>query len=107
MRRSNLDDMIGGWFIGDFSPSVLSTADFEVAVKRYAAGDREQFHHHRIATEITVLISGRARMRDTELSAGDIVILEAGESSDFEAFTEVTLVAVKHPGARDDKYLDA
>lgn len=106
MKRAKLEEMVGGWFVGDFTPSVLTTAAVEVAVKRYTAGDRDPSHHHRIASEITVVISGEARMRDAHLTAGDIVMLEAGESSDFEALTDVTVVAVKHPGARDDKHLD-
>jgi mannose-6-phosphate isomerase-like protein (cupin superfamily) len=107
MRRARLDEMVGGWFIGGFTPTALATNAVEVAVKRYAAGDIDPPHHHRIATEVTVLVVGRARMRDAHLCAGDIVVLEPGESSDFEAITDVTLVAIKHPGARDDKYLDA
>lgn len=107
MRRARLDEMLGGWFVGDFTPTVLSTRDVEVAVKTYAAGDRDPKHHHRVATEVTVVIAGRARMGETDLDAGDIIVLEPGESSDFEALTDVTLVAVKHPGAADDKYLDA
>jgi len=31
-------EMTGGWFIGDFEPSVLRTAAFEVAHHRYPAG---------------------------------------------------------------------
>src|SRR4051812_16497175 len=104
MKRASLDDMIGGWFIGAFTPTAHSTTDVEVAVKRYVAGDREAAHHHRIATEVTLLVAGQARMGDVELSTGDIVVLDPGEVSDFEAITDVTLVAVKHPGARDNKY---
>jgi mannose-6-phosphate isomerase-like protein (cupin superfamily) len=107
VRRSTLDEMVGGWFVGGFTPTVLETEDVEVAVKRYAAGDREDFHHHRVATEVTVIVEGRARMGAVRLGEGDIVVYEPGESSDFEALTAVTLVAVKHPGARDDKYVDA
>jgi mannose-6-phosphate isomerase-like protein (cupin superfamily) len=106
MKRATLDEMVGGWFIGDFTPTVLATGDVEVAVKRYTAGERDARHHHRVATEVTVLVEGRARMGETELAEGDIVLLEAGESSDFEALTDVTLVAIKHPGALNDKYLD-
>jgi hypothetical protein len=105
MRRARLDDMIGGWFVGDFEPTLLATRDVEVAVKRYAAGSVEPLHHHRVATEITVLIEGEARMGDNVLRAGDIVVLDPLESSDFEACTDVVLVAVKHPGAPADKYL--
>lgn len=107
MRRATLDEMLGGWFVGGFTPTVLSTTDVEIAVKTYAAGDRDPKHHHRIATEVTVVIAGQARMGAAELKTGDIIVLEPGESSDFEALTDVTLVAVKHPGVPDDKYLDA
>ena len=40
----NLNEMIGGWFIGDFEPSAWKTDLFEVAVKEYKAGDKEQKH---------------------------------------------------------------
>ena len=55
----NLDAMIGGWFVGDFEPSVIRTKDFEVAVKKYKAGDKEARHIHKVATELTVIISGK------------------------------------------------
>ena len=45
----NLKDMVGGWFIGNFNPSVWNTESFEVAVKEYKAGDKEQKHLHKIA----------------------------------------------------------
>lgn len=33
MKVDNLDSMIGGWFIGNFEPSLFKTNDCEVAVK--------------------------------------------------------------------------
>lgn len=107
MRRATLEQMIGGWFVGAFTPTAHSTPDVEVALKRYAPGDREPSHHHRVATEVTLIVDGEVRMGAERLVAGDIIVLEPGESTDFEALTAVTLVAVKHPGAPDDKYLDA
>ncbi len=105
MRRGRLEEMIGGWFVGEFEPTMLATADVEVAVKRYAAGTIEELHHHRVATEITVLVEGEARMRDQHLKAGDIIVLDPSEATDFEACTDVVLVSVKYPGALGDKYL--
>ena len=51
MKRAQLSDMLRGWFIGDFSPTVLSTKDVEVGVKLYKAGDSEERHFHKIATK--------------------------------------------------------
>ena len=40
MDINKLDDMIGGWFIGNFNPSLYKTNDVEVAVKSYKAGEK-------------------------------------------------------------------
>lgn len=99
-----LDDMVRGWFVGPFAPTALATPGCEVAVKRFAAGEREAPHHHRTATEVTLLLEGRARMGSRELGPGDGLVLPPYTESDFEALTDVLLVAVKAPGQPDDKY---
>ena len=105
MKHDNLANMVRGWFVGDFAPSVLNTGDFEVAIQRYSAGDKEPLHHHRIATEITVVLAGRARMFGRDWSDGDIITIKPGEATAFEALTDVTTVVVKSPSAKGDKYL--
>lgn len=104
MRTYRLDRMVGGWFVGDFVPSVLRTSAVEVAVKRYRAGDSERAHYHRVATELTVVVSGRIRMFGRQFDEGDIVLVEPGEVTDFHAMTDAVTVVVKHPGALNDKY---
>lgn len=104
MRSFKLSDMTKGWFVGDFSPAVLRTDAAEVAVKTYAAGALEGRHLHRIASEVTLILTGRARMNDTVYEAGDIVLIDAGEDTDFEALTDVTTVVVKMPSVAGDKY---
>lgn len=105
MKVDHLDRMVRGWFVGDFDPTLYRTGEVEIAVKHYLAGEHEQTHHHAIATELTVIVSGTARMAGREFGAGEIVVLEPGEASDFTALTDVTAVAVKLPGAKDDKYV--
>jgi quercetin dioxygenase-like cupin family protein len=97
--------MVKGWFIGGFTPTALSTADCEVAVKTYKMGEQEDLHYHRVATEITVVVSGSIRMLDRTWSVGDIIVLEPGVASSFEALTDTTNVVVKLPGALSDKYI--
>jgi len=105
MKLKQLNYMTKGWFVGDFDPSVLKTQDVEVAVKNYIKGDSEASHYHKIATEITVIVSGRVFMFDREFKDGDIIIIEPGEKTSFEALTDVVTVVVKHPGSKNDKYL--
>lgn len=105
MKNEKLDHMIKGWFVGNFEPSMFPTEACEVAVKHYKAGDREGAHFHKIATEITVIVKGRVRMMNREWGEGDIVMLEPGEVTDFEALTDAINVVVKLPGATQDKYI--
>ncbi len=106
MEKANLDDFVRGWFVGGFEPSLYSTEDVEVAVQTFEKGAIEASHCHKIATEITVIVSGRARMKDIILNAGDIVKISPGEYTDFEALEDTVTAVVKVPGALNDKYLE-
>lgn len=105
MKVFNLRDMVKGWFVGHFQPTVLLTKDVEVAVKKYKAGEYEVAHYHKIATEITVITDGEVRMNGVSYSSGDIILIEPNQATDFLAVTDVTTTVVKYPGANDDKYI--
>jgi hypothetical protein len=105
MKKFFLENMINGWFVGDFTPSAFSTSSCEVGLKRYVTGQREELHYHKVATEITLIVSGKVKMMDLTYGDGDIVVLEPGTPTDFEALTDVVSVVVKIPGVLGDKYL--
>ena len=67
---------------------------------------REARHLHKIATEITVIVSGRVLMNDREYFAGDIVKINPGEATDFVCLEDAVSAVVKLPGALNDKYVD-
>jgi len=100
-----LTSMHKGWFIGDFIPSIYANKNFEVAVKKYNSGDYEAKHLHKLATEVTVIVSGEARMNNILVCEGDIITILPGEVADFCALNQVTTVVVKFPSVLDDKYL--
>lgn len=105
MKHAKLEEMVKGWFVGDFEPTMLKTNQFEVAVKQYKKGDSEEKHFHKIATEITVVASGRVLMCDKEWKAGDIILLEPGEETAFVALEDTITAVVKSPSIHGDKYL--
>ena len=78
MDSFSLDDMFRGWFVGDC---------------------------HKVATEITVIVSGTACMNGKEYAEGTILRMEPGEYAQFSAVTDVTTVVVKFPSVPGDKYL--
>lgn len=104
MKVAKLDNMVKGWFVGNFAPTVYRTNAAEVAVKSYKAGDYEIAHYHKVATEITVIISGIVRMNGVEYTTGDIVVLEPNEVAEFLAITDAINAVVKIPGVNHDKY---
>jgi len=97
--------MVNGWFVGDFEPNVLRTSEVEIGIKRFFAGEQDPVHFHKVATEISVIISGKARINGQTVGEGDIVIIDPNEVTDFRALTDVLLTAVKIPGEKNDKYL--
>lgn len=105
MRHDRLEAMTKGWFVGDFVPVALKSTACEVAIKHYRAGDFEAAHVHKIATEITAIVSGSVRMSGQEWREGDILTIAPGETTDFLALTDVVTVVVKTPSAPDDKYV--
>jgi len=105
VKNFRLDDMTKGWFVGAFAPTAHATDSCEVAVKQYQAGDYEAAHYHKVATETTLVLSGRVRMAGREWGAGDIIVLAPGEVTDFEALTDAVNVVVKTPGALGDKFV--
>jgi len=104
MDLFNLKEFTKGWFIGNFEPSIFSTSDFEIAVKNYSAGDEEDEHFHKIATEYTVIINGDVEMFNQKFSSGDIIKVNPGESTAFKALTNCQTVVIKSPSIKNDKY---
>lgn len=105
MKKFNLDDMIGGWFVGDFNPSLIKQSEFEVAIKRYSKGEKEDNHKHEIAIEITVIVEGRVLMNEKEYSKNDIIYISPGETTDFIVLEDTITVVVKTPSLPNDKYI--
>lgn len=96
--------MKGGWFIGDFEPSLLKTKDFEVAVKKYEKGEYHAPHHHKIATEINYLIKGTVKANHKLIQPGQIFIFEPYEIAECEFLEDVEILVIKTPCAPGDKY---
>jgi mannose-6-phosphate isomerase-like protein (cupin superfamily) len=105
LKRYNLDTFTKGWFVGNFSPTLIPSDAVEVAVKHYKAGEAEQSHYHKVATELTLVVSGRVRMSGEEVGPGKIAKINPGQATDFVPLTDATTVVVKMPCVKGDKYM--
>lgn len=105
MTIEKVKNFIGGWFIGNFNPTMDHREDFEVSVKYYKAGDKEKRHLHKQAVEYTVIGKGRVKMNGVEIEEGSIVRIEKNESTDFEVLEDTVTFVVKTPSVMHDKFL--
>jgi quercetin dioxygenase-like cupin family protein len=105
VKRFNIADMKGGWFIGDFTPAVLKTKGFEVCYKVHPKGEVWDKHYHKEAEEINYLIRGEMKINSEIVKAGEIFVFEKGEVCDPTFLTECELIVVKVPSVIGDKYI--
>ena len=103
MEIKNINEMKGGWFVGNFQPSIFN-ANFEVGVKKYKKGEFHAPHFHKIATEINYLISGNMLANRKLIKPGEIFTFEPNEVASCEFLEDCELVVVKSVSVINDKY---
>lgn len=104
MEKFDLENFKGGWFIGDFSPTLESTNQFEVACKYYKKGDAENFHSHRVATEFTLIAQGSVLINNVLFKQAEIIKVNKNEFADFLALEDTITFVVKVPSTKNDKF---
>lgn len=105
MKVEELINFKKGWFVGHFCPTIYDTSTCECAIKKYKKGEKEECHYHMVATEITVIVSGYARMFGQVFGPGSVISIEPGEATAFEALSDVVTSVVKVPCVANDKFL--
>jgi len=101
MKIERIENMIGGWFIGGFEPTVHKTNDFEVSYKIHKKNEQWDHHYHHTVTEINLLIRGKMILQNKELNSGDIFTLEPFEIADPEFLEDCEIICVKTKSIND------
>lgn len=105
MKEHDPAQFKGGWFMGDFEPSLLKTPGFEVGVKKHQAHEYHEPHYHEIATEYNYLIEGTLIINEHRFVAPTIFVVEPGEVVYPYFETDCTLCIIKVPSVPGDKYI--
>lgn len=103
MRVYDARVMRGGWYIGDFTPSVFRTKEFEVCVKHHPKDEDWPDHYHAEAIEINYLISGMMQVNDMYIGPGAIFVFEPFEVARPRFISDCVVVVVKVPSIPGDK----
>ena len=100
----HVDEFVGGWFLGDFLPSLLRTTSFEVGLKTHKKGEQIASHRHNLLTEYTVVVKGRILINGRIMQEKEVFVLYPREGVVAEPLTEeVWLICVKVPSIPSDK----
>lgn len=106
MKKYNLKDFEKGWFMGNFSPTLLHTENFEVAIKYYKKGDCEKMHYHKKAIEYTIIVKGKVKMFDIIFKKGDIIQVNPYDKTSFTALSDAITAVIKTPSVKNDKFIE-
>ena len=104
MKRYRIEDMKGGWFVGDFEPTAYKTQAAEVCLKYHPEGEVWPTHYHAVATEINVLVRGSMRLNGDLLGEGDVFVIDPGEVAAPEFLSDCEIIVVKVPSLTNDKF---
>lgn len=107
----HISEFTGGWFIGNFEPSILKTEDFEVSIKVHPKGEEWDKHTHKVATEYNYVVSGEmlVKIHDEDcyehFKVGDIFVVPPGFVMEPTFLEDTTVVCIKTPSVKGDKYI--
>ena len=102
MKCDKIENMVRGWFVGAFEPTMCSTPLVEVGYRVHEPGIRD-WHYHTHVREINLLVSGSMILQGQLLQPGDIFVLEPYEVTDPNFLEPCGIVCVKFPSQNDKK----
>lgn len=96
----------GGWFLGDFEPSLIKNKDFEFGYKRIPKYTEPDYHFHKFKTEYTILIEGKIICKESNKLILPITCIKLSpyEKNDQYFIDESLILIINMPSKKDDKY---
>tara|TARA_B100000508_G_scaffold98900_1_gene77611 strand:+ start:198 stop:518 length:321 start_codon:yes stop_codon:yes gene_type:complete len=104
MKKSNIKHFMGGWFVGDFEPSIFKNPFFEVGHHSHKKNDQTFPHYHQVTNELNYIVRGEMMVDKQHLKAGDMWIYEPWDISDVEFLEDTDLMIIRWPSIPTDKY---
>lgn len=104
MDINNIENFIGGWLVGNFSPALFQSSDIEIGIKHFPQETVIERHYQIESTEYNYIASGELIANGHHLKQGDIFVYAPGEITEVKLLTDVTVVVFKTPSlGYDDK----
>lgn len=101
----NTYEFTRGWFLGDFTPSILSTKEFEVGLLKHLQGEKWGYHYHKEATEYNLLLKGTMLFNGKKIEKGTAFTNYPNEIACPIFLEDCQVLCVKVPSVPTDKYI--
>lgn len=105
MDIKRIEEMVGGWFVGNFEPSAFRTEQFEAGYKLHPKGEIWDAHYHKNITEVNFLLRGRMFIQGRELTSGDIFVIYPNEVANPVFIEDCEVFVIKTPSIVGDKHI--
>lgn len=105
MKLFDPNEFKGGWFIGDFEPSIWRATGFEIGYKHHIAGEAWPAHYHEHMDEVTFLLEGTMQICNQTITGPIIFLIGRNEIADPEFITDCKVFIIKTPSVPGDKVL--
>lgn len=103
MEILDVNNIVRGWFVGNFDNTLYKTDACEVAYKYHFSGEDWPAHFHEHSDEINYLVTGQMEINGQKMEAPCVFIIRKGEVAKPRFITAVTLIVVRVPGIPHDK----
>lgn len=98
-------DFIRGWFIGNFTPSILKTSLFEAGLLEHKKGEKWPYHYHKVADEYNILIEGAMLLNERRIESGQSFTISHCEIACPIFLEDCLVLCIKIPSCPQDKYV--
>lgn len=95
----------GGWFIGNFEPSIFKTNQFEVGHLFIKKGEITPVHFHQNHKEFNYIIKGKMSINNKILTKGDIFVFNENVISVPFFYEDTEIICIKTPSKPGDKVI--
>jgi len=93
-NNNKLDKFTGGWFVGQFEPSIFKDPNIEIGIKTYADGlDKPDGHYHSNGDELTIILDGEAKICNRKYKKNEYYI-QRSLQPDLTLFSPGTRILV-------------
>ena len=103
MKRYKLQEMLNGWIIGNFEPSILKTKHFEIGILKHPKNQKWPEHYHKKMKEYNVLLKGKMQINGKLIKKNDIFVLEPKEIAKPIFLDDCEILCIKVPSIVGDK----